>query len=101
MCVTFVGTRFALEIPVSCNQGGMSYGASLSPGSGLYRDYGSLAGVFRQRSGWPERGYGTQLNLRIYVYETKEIDGLQELLSGRDHSIDFSACVKGQWGTQV
>jgi hypothetical protein len=50
---------------------------------------------------WPERGYGVQLNLRIYVYDVEEIEGLRELVSGRDHSIAASSCMKGQWGTQV
>ncbi|KAK2979843.1 hypothetical protein RJ640_026557 [Escallonia rubra] len=51
--------------------------------------------------GWPHRGYGTHLSLRIYVYEEREIDGLRELMYGRDRKIPAEACVKGQWGTQV
>ena len=35
---------------------------------------------------WPERGYGSQLSLKIYVYEEDEIDGLKSLLYGRDGS---------------
>lgn len=41
------------------------------------------------------------LNLKIYVYDEDEIDGLNLLLSGRDGKISADACVKGQWGTQV
>ncbi|XP_034677451.1 probable beta-1,4-xylosyltransferase IRX10 [Vitis riparia] len=50
---------------------------------------------------WPERGYGSQLSLKIYVYEEDEIDGLKSLLYGRDGSIPTEVCVTGQWGTQV
>ncbi|CDP12008.1 unnamed protein product [Coffea canephora] len=50
---------------------------------------------------WPERGYGAQLSIKIYVYDEKEIDGLKLLLFGRDGRITPEACVKGQWGTQV
>ncbi|XP_050230356.1 probable beta-1,4-xylosyltransferase IRX10 [Mercurialis annua] len=50
---------------------------------------------------WPQRGYGTHLSLKIYIYEETEIDGLTELLHGRDGKITADACVKGQWGTQV
>lgn len=50
---------------------------------------------------WPERGFGSYLNLKIYVYDEDEIDGLKELLYGRDGKISGDACVKGQWGTQV
>jgi hypothetical protein len=46
-------------------------------------------------------GYGTHLSLKIYVYEEDEIDGLKELLRGREGKISADACVKGQWGTQV
>ncbi|CAK7346843.1 unnamed protein product [Dovyalis caffra] len=50
---------------------------------------------------WPQRGYGSYLSLKIYVYEEDEIDGLKELLRGREEKISADACVKGQWGTQV
>ncbi|RWV98135.1 hypothetical protein BHE74_00023394 [Ensete ventricosum] len=50
---------------------------------------------------WPDRGYGSRLDLKIYVYEEQEIDGLRELMRGRDGGISPDACVKGQWGTQV
>ena len=50
---------------------------------------------------WPERGYGSQLSLKIYVYEEDEIDGLKSLLYGRDGSVPTEVCVTGQWGTQV
>lgn len=50
---------------------------------------------------WPDRGYGSQLSLKIYVYEEREIDGLTELMRGRDGRISPDSCAKGQWGTQV
>lgn len=50
---------------------------------------------------WPQRGYGSYLSLKIYVYEENEIDGLQQLLRGRKGKISADACIKGQWGTQV
>lgn len=50
---------------------------------------------------WPERGYGSHLSLKIYVYDEKEIDGLKDLLYGRDGTISTNACLKGQWGSQV
>ncbi|KAK1275486.1 hypothetical protein QJS04_geneDACA010043 [Acorus gramineus] len=50
---------------------------------------------------WPERGYGSRLSMRIYVYEEGEIDGLDLLMRGRDGRISAEACTKGQWGTQV
>ncbi|XP_010911715.1 probable glucuronoxylan glucuronosyltransferase F8H isoform X2 [Elaeis guineensis] len=50
---------------------------------------------------WPERGYGSRLDLKIYVYEEREVDGLRELMRGRDGNISPQACLKGQWGTQV
>lgn len=50
---------------------------------------------------WPQRGFGTHLSLKIYVYDENEIDGLKLLLYGRDGKISPEACLKGQWGTQV
>ncbi|KAA3485071.1 putative glucuronosyltransferase GUT1 [Gossypium australe] len=50
---------------------------------------------------WPDRGYGSHLSLKIYVYDENEIDGLKDLLYGRDGSISSNACLKGQWGSQV
>ncbi|KAH7286788.1 hypothetical protein KP509_32G022800 [Ceratopteris richardii] len=50
---------------------------------------------------WPQQGYGNYLSLRIYVYESAEIVGLEELQSGRQHNIHPDSCAKGQWGTQV
>uniref|UniRef100_A0A2P2JHZ1 Exostosin GT47 domain-containing protein n=2 Tax=Rhizophora mucronata TaxID=61149 RepID=A0A2P2JHZ1_RHIMU len=50
---------------------------------------------------WPQRGYGTHLSLKIYVYDEKEIDGLKALMRGRDGKISADSCVKGQWGSQV
>ncbi|WCJ43433.1 Exostosin family protein [Euphorbia peplus] len=50
---------------------------------------------------WPQRGYGMHVDIKIYVYEEHEIDGLKELIRGRDGKISADVCVKGQWGTQV
>ncbi|KAM5551126.1 hypothetical protein ABKV19_026117 [Rosa sericea] len=50
---------------------------------------------------WPHRGYGPVVDLKIYVYDEREIDGLKALMSGRDGAIDSTSCLKGQWGTQV
>ncbi|KAL9680635.1 hypothetical protein QQ045_018520 [Rhodiola kirilowii] len=50
---------------------------------------------------WQERGFGSALSLRIYVYEETEIDGLGLLMRGRDGKITAESCAKGQWGTQV
>ncbi|KAI3779236.1 hypothetical protein L2E82_08858 [Cichorium intybus] len=40
------------------------------------------------------------LLLKIYVYDENEIDGLRQLLYGRDGKISADSCLKGQWGTQ-
>ncbi|XP_022894261.1 probable glucuronosyltransferase GUT1 isoform X1 [Olea europaea var. sylvestris] len=56
---------------------------------------------FGDSVGWPDRGYGTHLNLKIYVYDENEIEGLKLLLYGREGKISPEACIKGQWGTQV
>ncbi|GER37685.1 exostosin family protein [Striga asiatica] len=45
--------------------------------------------------------YGIHLNLKIYVYDEDEIEGLKLLMYGREGKISADACVKGQWGTQV
>ncbi|XP_047341199.1 probable glucuronosyltransferase Os03g0107900 [Impatiens glandulifera] len=50
---------------------------------------------------WPERGYGSDISLKVYVYDENEIDGLGVLMRGRDGKISADSCVKGQWGTQV
>lgn len=50
---------------------------------------------------WPERGYGSHLSLKIYVYDENEIEGLKPLMYGKDGRITAEACLKGQWGTQV
>ncbi|KAG0476639.1 hypothetical protein HPP92_013480 [Vanilla planifolia] len=49
----------------------------------------------------PNGGDGNLLSLKIYVYEEGEVDGLRELMHGRDGKISVNSCVKGQWGTQV
>ncbi|KAD4386294.1 hypothetical protein E3N88_26463 [Mikania micrantha] len=50
---------------------------------------------------WPRGGYGSDIFLKIYVYDENEIDGLKELLYGRNEKISTESCLKGQWGTQV
>ena len=74
---------------------------SVTPTIDLHRTYSSAVtsddGVLR----WPERGYGSHLSLKMYVYDENEIDGLKELMYGRDGSVKTAACLKGQWGSQV
>ncbi|XP_078433390.1 exostosin family protein isoform X2 [Wolffia australiana] len=50
---------------------------------------------------WPDRGFGSRLSIKIYVYDDQEIHGLSELMRGRDGTISPDSCAKGQWGTQV
>ncbi|KAH7525190.1 hypothetical protein FEM48_Zijuj06G0198800 [Ziziphus jujuba var. spinosa] len=51
---------------------------------------------------WPQRGYGVHLDLKIYVYEEDEVDGLKELMYGKDgNTITADTCSRGQWATQV
>ncbi|KAF4354682.1 hypothetical protein G4B88_029526 [Cannabis sativa] len=59
----------------------------------LFTDGGDLS--------WPHRGYGPNLDLKIYVYDEDEVDGLKALMYGRDGRITPKDCLKGQWGTQV
>ncbi|EPS73727.1 hypothetical protein M569_01029 [Genlisea aurea] len=47
------------------------------------------------------RTYSGRLNLKVYVYDEDEIEGLRLLLYGRHGNISAENCVKGQWGTQV
>lgn len=73
------------------------------PTSGQYRSKNDVV-RFSDSGGsifWPQRGYGTHLSLKIYVYDENEIDGLKHLLFGRDGKISPDSCLKGQWGTQV
>ncbi|ERN19913.1 probable beta-1,4-xylosyltransferase IRX10 [Amborella trichopoda] len=72
-----------------------------SPTDPTLSERNSIDLVSNGRLNWPEHGYGSSLSLRIYVYEEREIDGLKNLLYGRDGSITANACLKGQWGTQV
>ncbi|KAM7514724.1 hypothetical protein LguiA_004307 [Lonicera macranthoides] len=59
-------------------------------------------GVVRFNGGeWPLRGYGPHLSVKIYVYAENEIDGLKQLLYGREGKISADSCLKGQWGTQT
>ncbi|GAB2228565.1 hypothetical protein Droror1_Dr00022685 [Drosera rotundifolia] len=47
---------------------------------------------------------GSGLDLRVYVYDEDEIEGLRRLLYGnnsRDDRISTESCAKGQWGSQV
>ncbi|KAJ6681557.1 EXOSTOSIN HEPARAN SULFATE GLYCOSYLTRANSFERASE -RELATED [Salix koriyanagi] len=77
---------------------------STCPPSSLNHDHTSQNFVHFSDGGslsWPQIGYGSHLSLKIYVYEEDEIDGLKELLRGREGKISADACVKGQWGTQV
>lgn len=72
----------------------------------VHQSYNSRDDVVRFPNGdgsivWPHRGYGSHLSLKIYVYDEHEIDGLKELMYGRDGKILPDSCLKGQWGTQV
>ncbi|KAK8946869.1 putative glucuronosyltransferase [Platanthera zijinensis] len=64
-----------------------------SPAGSLFDHSGSLY--------WLRGFHGTSLSLKIYVYEEREVDGLRELMSGRDGKISAETCTKGQWGMQV
>lgn len=50
---------------------------------------------------WPERGFGSHLSLKIYVYDENEIEGLKPLMYGKEGKVDVNICYLGQWGTQV
>lgn len=99
--ITYSCTRFVLEIPRQACQCGQNSRLILPQERGGYGEDRRLVEISGHELWWPERGYGVQLNLRIYVYDVEEIEGLRELVSGRDHSIAASSCMKGQWGTQV
>ncbi|KAJ0969437.1 hypothetical protein J5N97_022314 [Dioscorea zingiberensis] len=84
--VVFIFAR-SLDRPATC-----VYSPS-RPAPALFDHAGTLR--------WPERGYGSALSLKIYVYDEHEIDGLSALLRGRDGRISAESCIKGQWGSQV
>ncbi|XP_030951593.1 probable glucuronosyltransferase Os02g0520750 [Quercus lobata] len=73
---------------------------SISSGSSRAISFTDTSGSVVSLS-WPERGYGSHLSLKIYVYDENEIDGLKPLMYGRDGRITAEGCLKGQWGTQV
>lgn len=100
--LTYSCTRLVLEVPRQTCQCELN-SQSLLPrgGRSVNGEDRSVVEVLGQQLRWPERGYGAHLRLQIYVYDVEEIQGLRELVSGRDHSIASSACAKGQWGTQV
>ncbi|KAE8719531.1 Exostosin family protein isoform 2 [Hibiscus syriacus] len=50
---------------------------------------------------WPQRGYGSVLSLKIYVYDENEIEALKPLMYGKEGNVDVDICYLGQWGTQV
>ncbi|KAL4284354.1 hypothetical protein GQ457_16G021560 [Hibiscus cannabinus] len=50
---------------------------------------------------WPQRGYGSHLSLKIYVYDENEIEVLKPLMYGKEGNVDVDICYLGQWGTQV
>ena len=75
---------------------------SLTPSSDLSRT--SRAALPVSDGGdlsWPQRGYGPHLDLKIYVYDEAEVDGLRDLMYGKERKITALQCIKGQWGTQV
>ncbi|KAL3638888.1 hypothetical protein CASFOL_016795 [Castilleja foliolosa] len=85
---TFFLTRLFDQSLSSCSS---SYRNSLSDGN----QYGVPDDVVRFG------GHAPYLNLKIYVYDEDEIEGLKLLMYGREGKISADACVKGQWGTQV
>jgi hypothetical protein len=98
--LTFFATRLLDQAVGPCNIQSRSHESRSNAENRQYG--GTLQDVFGKSSaGWPEQGYGFQLSLKIYVYEEWEVDGLKELLRGRDHSVASDSCEKGQWGTQV
>ncbi|KAJ7530080.1 hypothetical protein O6H91_15G078200 [Diphasiastrum complanatum] len=93
------GTRFVDHVSKRCDH--HLRGDTLVP-HGVYKHDGVVETMFGPKGiSWPKRGYGTYLSLRIYVYDVGEVEGLEELLKGRDHNIEYTDCIQGQWGTQV
>lgn len=74
---------------------------SVTPAIDLHRTDSSVTTSDNGALRWPERGYGSHLSLKIYVYDENEIDGLKELMYGRDGGVKTASCLKGQWGSQV
>ncbi|KAF8088445.1 hypothetical protein N665_0541s0010 [Sinapis alba] len=74
---------------------------SVTPVTDIHRTSSSGITIDSDIPRWPERGYGSHLSLKIYVYDENEIEGLKELMYGRDGSVKTTACLKGQWGSQV
>ncbi|GKV31057.1 hypothetical protein SLEP1_g39798 [Rubroshorea leprosula] len=65
---------------------------------------GSSEGGLQFESGfpaWPQRGYGSHIDIKIYVYDENEIEGLKPLMYGKEGVIDVGICYQGQWGAQV
>ncbi|XP_057847582.2 probable glucuronosyltransferase Os03g0107900 [Cryptomeria japonica] len=94
---TFLLTRLLDRSVCSCGIHGQESISSNAQGQSS-----TMRRVFGKNSlGWPEQGYGSHISVKIYVYEEWEVDGLKELLHGRDHSISEDSCAKGQWGSQV
>ncbi|KAK9271187.1 hypothetical protein L1049_026777 [Liquidambar formosana] len=95
IATTFFLTRLFDQSFSSCNTNTYSSDDHVYTSQNLFRltNGGSVS--------WPDRGYGSLLALKIYVYDELEIDGLKALMYGRDGKISPDACVKGQWGTQV
>ncbi|XP_026401090.1 probable glucuronoxylan glucuronosyltransferase F8H [Papaver somniferum] len=69
--------------------------------SSISKSSSSSQDLYFVNNAWPNRGFGNQLSLKIYVYDENEIDGLKELMYGRDGKITVDSCLKGQWGTQA
>lgn len=95
VATTFFLTRLFDPISRSCSSPHLS--ADLIRSSRTLRPPFSDGGDLS----WPIRGYGPYLDLKIYVYDENEIEGLKALMYGRDGTITAKDCLKGQWGTQV
>ncbi|GLU07066.1 hypothetical protein SLE2022_240420 [Rubroshorea leprosula] len=89
---THLFTRVLDYVPAPANTRGFNQLGRSSEG-GLQFDGGFPA--------WPQRGYGSYIDIKIYVYEENEIEGLKPLMYGKEGVIDVGICYQGQWGTQV
>lgn len=96
VAVTFILTRAFDRLSCPLSSSSNSFAAISSSSSAPSLVDGSSGAL-----NWPLIGFGPSLDLKIYVYDEGEIDGLRELMRGRDGKISEDACAKGQWGTQV
>lgn len=89
---THLVTRVLDQVPAPANTTGFNQPGRSSEGD-LQFDGGFPA--------WPQKGYGSHIDIKIYVYDENEIEGLKPLMYGKEGVIDVGICYQGQWGTQV